>query len=174
MTTATGPQGFTPVEADRRAPTIDKDDLRKGVIVRHVGSRYVDENSAKGFRHTFKTRGGLSAGMLFETWGTAELNSMIKKLRAGAVIYLRYGGKEPHPELPGADVHKWEVGDSRSSEITPALRDLIAGNDEAQRELERKIAEAKDRERARFEQRRADAGARGEQPPEHTDDDLPF
>lgn len=167
-------KGFNQVTPDARGAQIDKDALRTGVIVRHVGTRYVDSDKARGFRHTFKTRGGMNGGMLFEIWGTTELNSMLKKLRSGVILYLRYGGKEPHPDLPGADVHKWDVRDSRHADVTPELREAITDNAAAQSSLEDLISVAKQKERDRFEQQRDAARARGEEPPPLTDDDLPF
>ena len=167
-------KGFNPVTPEARGVQVDREALATGVIVQHVGTRYVDSDKARGFRHTFRTRGGLVGGMVFEIWGTAELNGMLKKLRPGVIMFLRYGGKVRHPDLPGADVHKWDVRDSRHSEVTPELREAIKDNGDAQFALEAVISDVREKERARFEQRRADAQARGEEPPPHTDDDLPF
>lgn len=167
-------KGFAPVQADKRGAPIDREDLRDGVIVKHVGTRWVDGQSARGFIHTFKTRGGRGDGQLFECWGTSELNDMLKKTKAGAIVFLRYGGKEPHPELPGAEVHRWDVRAARHSELTPELNEAVRDNADAQVALEAKIVASKARERERFEQRQRDAQSRGDAAPPHTDDDLPL
>ncbi len=173
MTAATMP-GFAPVTAEGRGAQIEREDLSQGAIVRYIGERWVDTVKAKGFIHTFRTRAGGVGGRLFSIWGTGELNDLLRKITPQTILFIRYGGKHPHPELPGAEMHKWEVQTSRAKDITPELGALIRQRVNVEEALEKAIDVSRDKAAARFAERLAAALLRGEAPPPHTDDALPF
>lgn len=160
------PPYFRTVNPDESAPIVDRSELSQGVIVKFIGTRKVDSHTP-GRRystiHTFYARGG--EGLAFAVWGSTELDSQLRKLR-GNILYLRYGGKQPHATLPDRTVHKWAIQEALGArpEHIRKVRETFADQEAA---LDVAIGAALERDKARM------ALGQPEAPPPE-DDDLPF
>ena len=155
------------ITPDKPAPTLTPDDLKEGAIVRHEGARVVEytrDGAKKTAKlHLFSSKGG--EGDWFSLFGTAQLDSQLRKARAGVVILLKYLGKVKTPD--GNEPHTWEVRPSSAgAEQIRKVRELDWRDRETILDGQIKAAEA--REKMRREVRQAPAPAPAE------DDDLPF
>lgn len=163
----------TVLEPDKSAPTVDPLELTRPVIVRHVSERVIDyKRDGEARRSTlqvFASRAG--AGAHFSVFSNTGLNSQLKAAGKGAVIALRYVGKEKNDER---DVHVWSVTTApRGAGAVEKLRATDAWKDR-EVEFDSVIQEAVYAERERLKERRAsgNAGVSPEAPP-HDDDDAP-
>jgi hypothetical protein len=163
------------IEPDKPAPTLDYDSLRYGAIVTHKGIRVIeyqkDGKNRKTKLHMFATQGGL--GPWFSVFGTANLDSQLRKARTGAVLLLRYAGKQKEAGSE-QEVHMWEV---RETTASPAMIQQLRERPEwRERELalEGAIGQAALAEQERRAQRSSGSGPDDEAPPPHDDNDRPF
>lgn len=156
------------VEPDKPAPIIEHSHLHAAVVVRHRSTRQVKTRTGGSTIHAFAL-GVAPDAPWFSLWGSANLNSQLRKLRPGAVVLLRYAGQVTNPdETPGA--HQWEV--RATSAPVAKIAEYLAGEDVAKRmrELTTIIERAGTEDRERRDARRA-----ANEPPPHTDDDfIPF
>lgn len=162
------PAFFRTIKPDEQAPVINRDDLRDGTIARYINTKTVEVTGRKSHLHVFYARGG--EGVPFGLWGSAELDSQLRKLRGGTgIVFIRYNGKQPHPSAPDRTVHKWTVQEAVGAKLEHVrkAREPFAEQESA---LDAVIAAAAERERARL----AESGPGLEQIPPPDDDDLPF
>lgn len=154
------------VPPDRTAPMLEREHLERPIVVRHKGTRAVKTNNGMSTIHTFSLVA--AEDKWFSLWGSANLNSQIRKLKPGAVLQLGYTGQVTNDDgTPGA--HQWLVRPS-----TATLQSIVAylgRPDEVKRTAE--LVEAIDRAQAADRERRA-ARAGGPDGPPHDDDDMPF
>lgn len=158
--------GWTDQKAETLAPTLEYDELTRGMIVRYLGIRKFTARDQKTYNlHKFVSRAG--TGQPFELWGAAQLNGKLRPLKVPALVYLRYDGKQPSTENPDQEVHTFTV------KLPPSgtdVRAALAAMQSAADALDRSIRIALERDRDRRQANRS-----GEpEPPAHTDDDLPF
>jgi hypothetical protein len=161
--------GWRDVKSEQLAPTLGYDALSRGMIVRFSETRKVQSRGRTYTLHRFFSRAG--HGQPFELWGAAELNGKLKAVRPNGVVYLRYDGKQPAPDNPSQEVHTFTVREAPArADVTALLEQMRAAADG----LDREIRLAADRER----DRRRDMNQQGpggyDEPPAHSDDDLPF
>lgn len=157
------------VEADEPAPIIERAFLAPGAIVKHKGSRTVMVSGRSSMVHSFKLLGAPAGTPWFSLWGSANLNSQLRKVKPGSTLLLRYVGQQRNDDdSPGA--HQWEVKPSTVSDNMlgqylqrPERVHLIR---ELATVCERALTD--DRERRKAQQNDNPAG------PPHDDDDLPF
>lgn len=157
------------VEADEPAPIIEREHLTQAAIVKHKGSRMVQVNGRSSMVHSFKLLGAPQGTPWFSLWGSANLNSQLRKVKPGSTLLLRYIGQERNPDdTPGA--HKWDVKPSTVSDNM--LQTYLQRPERVQ--LIRELATVA--ERALVADRERRQAARNESPagPPHDDDDLPF
>jgi len=160
------PAFFRTINPDESAPVVNRDDLTQGTIARFISTREVESMGRKSRLHVFYARGG--EGVPFAVWGSAELDSQLRKLRGGAgIVFIRYNGKQPHPSMPGRTVHKWTVQEAVGAKLEH-VRKVRAPFADQEAALDKVIAEAVERDRARL----ATSGT--DEPPPPDDDDLPF
>lgn len=162
------PAFFRTINPDEAAPIVDRADLTGGVIVRYLGVREVPNRvTGRTSRiHTFYARGG--EGVPFAVWGSAELDSQLRKVRlAPGIVFLRYNGKHPHPTMADRTVHKWTVQEAVGAKLEH-VRKARAPFADREAALDTVISEAAARDRERL----AATGVTDAPPPE--DDDLPF
>jgi hypothetical protein len=165
----------TAVEPDKPAPTVEYDALGRGAIVTHKGLRIIefkkDGEDRKTKLHMFATRGG--GGPWFSMFGTANLDSQLRKTRPGAVLLLRYAGKQP---VEGSEQgqHVWEVRETAAT--AEQIAQLRARPEWVDRELllDGAILAAATAEKTRRQNRAASSGGGGDAPPPHDDEDRPF
>lgn len=157
------------VEADEPAPIIEREHLKAGALVKHKGSRTVMVSGRSSVVHSFKLLGAPAGTPWFSLWGSANLNSQLRKVKSGTTMLLRYVGQQRNDDdSPGA--HQWEVRPSTVSDNM--LVQYLQRPERVQliRELatvcERALTD--DRERRKAHQNDNPAG------PPHDDDDLPF
>lgn len=166
------------LEPDRPAPTLDYDALRYGAIVVHRGIRVIEYKregkDRKTKLHLFATRGG--GGPWFSVFGTANLDSQLRKAKPGAVLLLQYAGKQPvgMPDQTEQEQHVWHV---RETVATPAqVAQLRARPEWVERELalDTAIVAAAVAERERRNGNRAqESGTGHDDAPPLDDGDLP-
>ena len=107
--TAQAPAGFRDIPAEESTGIrIDKAALTHGVILQFRGTRKFDRKDGPGQTvvHTFLARAG--DGERFSLFGTAQLDSKLRAIRTGGVIWLSYGGKKA---IDGQETHDWTVSD---------------------------------------------------------------
>lgn len=146
-------QFFAPVVPDEIAPMVTRDDLARGVLVMYQGSRTIETRDGKTSKiHTFVT--DLGRGKIFATWGTADLNARVNKLRPKAVVFLQYRGKHvPDDAVENEGQHMWTVNVSTVAvDAIPAnVVQALAANNTA---LESRIAVEREKELERRRERR--------------------
>lgn len=159
--------GWHDQKAETLAPTLEYDDLTRGMIVRYKGVRKFTARDNKSYAvHQFVSRAG--TGQPFELWGAAQLNGKLRPLKAPVIVYLRYDGKQPSPEQPDQEVHTFTVRTPPSgTNVTQALGQMATAADALDRSI--RLALERDRER-----RQANRAGGEPEPPPHTDSDLPF
>lgn len=163
------------LEPDKPAPTLDYDSLRYGAIVTHKGIRVIeykkDGQDRKTKLHMFATQGGI--GPWFSVFGTANLDSQLRKARAGAVLLLRYAGKQKEPGSE-QEVHMWEVRETSASAVM--IQQLRERPEWKERELalEGAIRQAALAEQERRQQRSSGSGPDDDGAPPHDDNDRPY
>jgi hypothetical protein len=163
------PAFFRTIQPDESAPVVAREDLAQGAIVRFISTRETDNRTTgrKSRIHTFYARGG--EGVPFALWGSAGLDSQLRKLRGGTgIVFIRYNGKVEHPTMPGRTVHKWTVQEAVGAKLDH-VRKAREGFAEQEAALDATIAAAAERDKARL----LAQGAMDEPPPPD-DDDLPF
>jgi hypothetical protein len=119
--------------------------------------------------HTFYARGG--EGVPFAVWGTAGLDSQLRKLRGGpGIVFLRYNGLVPHPTVPDRKVHRFTVQEAVGAKLEHVrkVREQFA---DAETALDAVVAEAAERDKQRL---MAQTSSQWEPGPVPEDDDLPF
>lgn len=100
--------------ADRPAPIIERALLDLGFAVRHQNTRQVKTNNGVSTIHAFSLLGISKDAPWFSLWGSANLNSQLRKAKPGAVLYLRYAGQVLNDDgTPGA--HQWKVKPSTAA-----------------------------------------------------------
>lgn len=158
------------LEADKPAPMIEREQLRAGAVVRHKSARTVKTSSGNSVVHSFELLAAPEGTPWFSLWGSANLNSQLRKAKPGAVLLLRYLGQDTNADnTPGA--HQWEVKPSTAPAASVQLYLSSGDRPRAVRDFATIIDQAQAAERERRASRRSDAPAA----PEHTDDDfIPF
>lgn len=117
QTAQAAPAGFRDIPAEEATGTrIDKAALTKGVILQFRGTRKFDRKDGDGQTvvHTFLAHAGDGTGARFSLFGTAQLDSKLRAIKAGGVVWLSYGGKKT---IDGQEAHDWNVSDG--GRLTP-------------------------------------------------------
>jgi len=110
MTATQAPEGFREVHAEEATGTrLEKEVLRQGVVVQFRGTRRFARSNDNGTTvvHVFLARGG--KGERFSTFGTAQLDSKLRGVKPGSILWLSYGGKKL---IDGQEAHDWNVSDA--------------------------------------------------------------
>ncbi|MCC7134734.1 MAG: hypothetical protein IT352_18895 [Gemmatimonadales bacterium] len=111
------PAGFVPLtdpEGVHDLNIVPADQLKSGAVVTYRGSHEWKSASGQPHRaHAFEDENGL-----FGIWASAQLDRLLKQVRPGARLFVRYEGLVEHPSLPGRSTHRWTVA--------PAAADLPA------------------------------------------------
>lgn len=108
-TAQAAPGGFREIPAEESTGIrIDKAALTHGVILQFRGTRRFDRKDGDGQTvvHTFLARAG--DGTRFSLFGTAQLDSKLRGIRSGGIVWLSYGGKKT---IDGQEAHDWNVSD---------------------------------------------------------------
>lgn len=168
MTAPQAPEGFRPVQAEAPlGPRIDKTSLG-GVIVRYERTARFPKRDGGGTTvvHSFKADAG--KGRTFSVFGTADLDSKIRNVKPGSIVWLMYGGKK---QLDDQERHVWYVNNA-GLQLDPArLAELRKNSVEKDAALERAIVKADSEYAAR---RDAGNGAPADYDErEFTDDEVP-
>lgn len=165
VSTATeAPKGFAPMAPEvKTGPKVKKEDLAKGVIVKHVGTRRIDRRDGTvSTVHTFLNRAG--AGKRFSLWGTSQLDSILRQAKPGVIVYLRYVGKIDTPN--GQAEHQWQVNAATGAVPVSTLDEFTARHDVLDNAIDEADAAYQSRAQADGMHRDEDA------PP--PDDEVPF
>lgn len=158
-----------PLEADKPAPTVAPEDLVQGAIVRKVGERPITWQKDGGTRratiHIFSSVA--NPDRWFSLFGSVNLDSQLRKVRAGAAVLLRYAGKMALGDGSDRELHTWEI---RQTMANPAQLQQLLGTAEWAPRLQ-----ALDLAITQAAQREAERRQLGQQPeaPPHTDADAP-
>jgi hypothetical protein len=161
------------LDPDKPAPTVDYDALKNGAIVTHQGYSVIeykkDGQDRKTKLHMFATKGGI--GGWFSVFGTANLDSQLRKARAGSIMLIRYAGKQKPDATSEQEQHMWEVRETAATpEQIVQLRERSEWRDR-ELALDAAIAAAAQAERERRESRQS---GQGDGAPPHDDSDVPF
>lgn len=163
------------LEADQPAPVIEKERLRAGAVVKHKSTRQVKTRTGMGTVHTFQLLRAPKGTPWFAVWGSANLNSMLRKARPGSTLLLRYRGQERNAD--GSDgAHLWDVKPSNVSDNQLATYLDAAPRAQAIRELSTVIEQslAAERDKRNAQRNGGNAGDPFGEAPAYTDDDVPF
>lgn len=158
------------LEADAPAPIIEREHLKAGAVVQHKGTHQVKTANGPSVKHTFRLVGAPDNTPWLALWGSANLNSQLRKAKPGSVLLLRYRGQDNNPDgSPGA--HLWDVKPSNVS--LPQLLKYLESPERqtAIRELATVIQRAHEADRERRQAQRESSSPFG---PPHDDDDIPF
>ena len=119
--TPQAPAGFqTRMPEEPTGPKVSREHLRQGVIVQYRGTRQFPRSTeGGGFStvHTFISRGG--EGKRFSVYGTAQLDSILRSMRAGAIVWLRYAGME---DVEKKQTHTWFVSEANKGVSAEQVR----------------------------------------------------
>jgi hypothetical protein len=152
----------SPLEPDKPAPTVNVEDLAVGAIVYKMGERVVtfprEGKTRKATIHIFSP--AYNRDRWFSLFGSANLDSQIRKVRPGAAILITYSGKHALDDGSGRELHTWQI---RQTQANPAQLQQLLGTGEWQlkvQALDLAITQA-----AQREQERRAAGRSPEAPP---------
>lgn len=147
------------VPAELTGPTIERDAMRAGMIVRYL--RNEKRGKDNQLVHVYQIPN--AAGSVFTLWGTAQLNNKMRQLKRGQIVLLTYLGQSEDEDR----VHQWRVQpfNGTPKELSNVVKQHPWPN--MLETLEKFIAQAESAERAR-------RAARGDGVPPHDDADSPF
>lgn len=170
------------VPADKRAPTIDPEALRRPVIVVFVGARDIEytkrdtNEKRKSTLYQFASQAG--AGAHFSVFGNANLSTRLKKLTSRGPFVLAYNGRQ---DDEGRKIHEWQVvapGGQGEAFTAARVKEIRATSAwvERERELDAVIGKALADENERLAGRRTSVSSDGARSIDDiaADDDLPF
>lgn len=107
------PPGFVPLSDPDAGATeftiINVEEHRTGSMVAYHGVREWQSGNGEQRRvHTFRW-GVDNERSLHGIWSTAMLDRLLKQVKVGELVFLRYDGKVPHPTFTSRTIHQWTV-----------------------------------------------------------------
>jgi hypothetical protein len=88
---------------------IDAPRWAKGHTVVYRGVKDGRKRDGDSFRMHLVSHPSDPDGVKFGVWSTAQLDRLFSRVKIGAVCFLRYDGKQPHPTMEGKEIHAWTV-----------------------------------------------------------------
>lgn len=139
MTAPKAPEGFRTVQAETPlGPRVEKEALC-GVIVRYERTARFPRRESQGTTvvHGFKADAG--KGKLFSVFGTADLDSKLRNVKPGSIVWILYLGKK---RIDDQDRHIWSVSNAGQHLDAVNIAQLQKNSVEQDGVLERAIVQA--------------------------------
>ncbi|HJQ27680.1 MAG TPA: hypothetical protein VKA60_27600 [Blastocatellia bacterium] len=160
------PEGFRDVEAEEATGVrIDREALAEGVILQYRGTRRFPGADRPTTVHIFLSRGGQEGAKRFSVFGSSQLDSKLRDVKKGSVVWLIYAGKSV---VDGQPTHVWQVSNAGLRLDSGRLAELRHNSRREEETLDAVI----DRAEQQQQQQRANRGGSPAYSGEYTDVDA--
>lgn len=133
------PEGFRDVKAEESTGArVDRTALSGGVVLQFRGSRmFAKRGGGTTTVHIFLARAG--KGVRFSVFGSAQLDSKLKTVKPGSIVWLLYRGKR---DIDGQETHDWNVSDAGLRANPVNVETLMKNSESQHRDLDAAVMNA--------------------------------
>lgn len=97
---------------------IENESWRSGATVEYQGLRTWEGGRGTKFRAHCVIGPEDPERKQWGVWATADLDRKLSAVPRGEMVFIRYDGMEPHPQLAERSIHRWTVARSRKAPAT--------------------------------------------------------